>query len=239
MNTQMQQQALLGILGGMGPLATVDFLEKLTRLTPAPCDQDHLPWITISQPGIPDRSTAIQTNNDTPCPYLTKGVAWLAAQRVQLIVIPCNTSHFWFELMQKVSSVPILHIADATIEELQRRKKPIGTIAVLATRGTIQAGIYSERLAAHQFELATLHEDEQSVVDSVIKNVKGGEVKKASIALHLLHNTLALRGIKTIILACTELPVAYSMITEKSDDIEVIDTSLALATVSLQKLGFL
>lgn len=239
MNTKIQQQALLGILGGMGPLATVDFLEKLTRLTPANCDQDHLPWITISQPGIPDRSAAIRANNDAPSSYLIKGVAWLAAQGVQLIVIPCNTSHFWFESMQKVSSVPILHIVDATIEALQRSKKPIDTVAILATRGTIQAGIYSERLTIGKFKLATLHEDEQIMVDTIIKNVKGGEIKKAGIDIHLLKNTLAQRGITTVILACTELAVAYSMAHEKSDDMEIIDTSLALATASLKKLGFL
>ena len=145
---ETQQQALLGILGGMGPLATVDFLGKLTRLTPAARDQDHLPWVTVSQPGIPDRSAAIKAGNDGPGPFLVKGAAWLATQGTKLIAIPCNTSHFWFEQMQAASSVPILHIADATIEELQRSEGPIGAIAILvipilvsAQHGTDAAGI--------------------------------------------------------------------------------------------------
>lgn len=236
-----QQQALLGILGGMGPLATVDFLGKLTRLTPASCDQDHLPWVTVSQPGIPDRSAAIKGGNDGPGPYLVKGSAWLAAQGVKLIAIPCNTSHFWYDRMQaSAGAVPILHIADAAIEELQRSSKPAGLVAILATRGTVQAGIYSNRLSAKGFDLASVSEEEQSVVDHVIKSVKGGEVDAGRKAMHQLIKTLAARGVKTVILGCTELPIAYEGIdADSAAGVQAVDTSLALATVSLRRLGYL
>lgn len=242
MNTNTQQQALLGILGGMGPLATVDFLTKLTRLTPAHCDQDHLPWITISQPGIPDRSAAIKAGCNIPSLYLTKGVAWLAEQGVQLIAVPCNTSHFWFDLMQEVSPVPILHIADATIEELQRHKKQMGSmgaIAILATRGTMQAGIYSKRLLATGFELAIISEDEQCVVDQIIHDVKCGEIEKSGVAMNALLLALAACGIDTAILGCTELPIAHAaLVDEELSGVRTIDTSLALASASLRRLGY-
>ena len=235
-----QQQALLGILGGMGPLATVDFLGKLTRLTPATCDQDHLPWVTVSQPGIPDRSAAIKAGNDGPGPFLTKGAAWLAAQGAKLIAIPCNTSHFWYEQMQAASSVPILHIADATIEELQRGQGPTGAIAILATRGTVQAGIYSKRLVAKGFDLAEIAEEEQTVVDQIIKDVKGGQVGPARDAMRLLLQALAGRGVNTAILGCTELPIAHIVRSgDPHSGVQAIDTSLALATVSLRRLGYL
>ena len=235
-----QQQALLGILGGMGPLATVDFLGKLTRLTPATCDQDHLPWVTVSQPGIPDRSAAIKAGNDGPGPYLTKGAAWLAAQGAQLIAIPCNTSHYWYAQMQAASSVPILHIADATIEELQLSTAPIGAIAILATRGTVQAGIYSTRLVDRGFELAPISEDEQTVVDQIIKWVKGGQVGPARDSMRDLLKALAQRGVTTAILGCTELPIAHIVRAgDPHSGVLAIDTSLALATVSLRRLGYL
>ena len=235
-----QQQALLGILGGMGPLATVDFLGKLTRLTPANCDQDHIPWVTVSQPGIPDRSAAIKAGNDGPGPFLIKGAAWLASQGTRLIAIPCNTSHFWFDQMQAASSVPILHIADATIEELQRSEGPIGAIAILATRGTVQAGIYSKRLQANGFELAAITEEEQTVVDQIIKDVKGGHVGPARDAMRVLLGTFAERGVKTVILGCTELPIAHIVRAgDPHSGVQAIDTSLALATVSLRRLGYL
>ncbi len=235
-----QQQALLGILGGMGPLATVDFLGKLTRLTPATRDQDHLPWLTVSQPGIPDRSAAIKAGNDGPAPFLTKGVQWLAEQGVGLIAIPCNTSHYWYESMQAVSSVPILHIADATIEELQQSNASVGPVAILATRGTVQAGIYSTRLAAKGFDLFDIREEEQVVVDQIIKDVKGGQIGTARDTMRTLLRTLTDRGVHTVILGCTELPIAHMVRSgEAPGGLQAIDTSLALATVCLRRLGYL
>ena len=235
-----QQQALLGILGGMGPLATVDFLNKLTRLTPASSDQAHLPWVTVSQPRIPDRSAAIKAGNDGPMPYLTSGVAWLADQGVSLIAIPCNTSHYWYPQMQAKSHVPILHIADATIEELQLREEPVGSVAILATRGTVQAGIYSQRLLAQGFTVADLTEDDQSLVDLVIHSVKGGQVGAARDQMRILLAAVFGRGIRTLILGCTELPIAYPV---RSGDapaqLWAVDTSLALASASLRRLGYL
>lgn len=235
-----QQQALLGILGGMGPLATVDFLGKLTRLTPAKCDQQHVPWITFSQPGIPDRSAAIQTGGNAPAPFLTKGVAWLAAQGAELIAIPCNTSHYWYEQMQQASSTPILHIADATIEEMQLRTEPAGPVAILATRGTLQAGIYNNRLKSREFDVASIHADEQTTVDQIIRDVKAGEVGVARDTMRSLLLSLATRGVQTAILGCTELPIAHMVrVGDAPTGVHVIDTSMALASASLRRLGYL
>lgn len=235
-----RQQALLGILGGMGPLATVDFLGKLTRLTPADCDQDHMPWITFSQPGIPDRSTAIQSGDDAPLPFLTQGVAWLASQGVRLIAIPCNTSHYWYEQMQQAASTPILHIADATIEEMQLRTAPAGLVAVLATRGTVQAGIYGTRLRAHGFAVEDIREAEQQTVDQIIRSVKAGDLGNARDTMRALLLTLAERGVRTAVLGCTELPIAYMVRAgDAHSGVEAIDTSLALASVCLRRLGYL
>lgn len=234
-----QQQALLGILGGMGPLATVDFLGKLISMTPVTCDQEHLPWITFNQPGIPDRSAAIMAGNDGPLPFLTQGAAWLAAQGVKLIAIPCNTSHFWYKQIQAASSVPILHIVDATTEELQRRKRS-GAIAILATRGTMQSDIYSSRLQTNGFDLIDIREDEQTLVDQIIKDVKRGQIDPAHDAMHVLLQALSMRGVKTAVLGCTELPIAHKKVNgELLNDVQIIDTSLALATVSLRRLGYL
>ncbi len=232
-----EQQPVLGILGGMGPLATVDFLGKLTRSLPAQHDQDHLPWITISQPGMPDRSRAIQNQDHGPRPYLLKGVAWLAAQGVQLIAIPCSTSHYWFESMQAASGVPILHIADATIEELtlDGRQAP-GQVAVLATRGTIGSGIYSRRLQAAGLAQTGLDESQQMAVDRMIHDVKSGNLDSARGTMRELQGSLADSGATAVVLACTELPLAHDA---TAAGLPVIDVSLALAKASLRRLGYL
>lgn len=235
--TGLRQAPLLGILGGMGPLATVDFLEKLTRQTRAQCDQDHVAWITVSQPGIPDRSAAIMAGNNGPWPYLVQGAAWLVAQGVQLIAVPCNTSHYWYGPMQSACPVPILHIAQATVEELHRLPPAQGATAVLATRGTLHANIYGSRLAEQGFAVLPVSEQEQASVDAIIGHVKAGRIPAARSQLRALLAQLAARGVDTVILGCTELPIAQS---NRSGDVpagmRVVDTSLALASASLRHL---
>lgn len=231
-----EQQPLLGILGGMGPLATVDFLGKLTRSLPVGCDQEHLPWITLSQPGMPDRSQSIQSGSDAPLPYLRKGVAWLAEQGVSLTCIPCSTSHFWFDRVQEASTVPVLHIADATIEELMlSSSRQAGPVAILATRGTIKSGIYRERLLRADCEVVDLSEEDQGVVDGIIRDVKAGKVADARNSMQGIQALLASRGIRTVILGCTELPLAHDA---ASAPLLGVDVSLALARVSLRRLGY-
>lgn len=234
----LQQQPLLGVLGGMGPLATVDFLDKLVRLTPARRDQEHLPWITACQPGMPDRSQSIRSGDDAPLAWLLRGVAWLAEQGVQLIVIPCNSSHHWYEQIQAACTVPIAHIADAAVLELRACRQPAsGPIAVLGTRGMIQAGIYSKRLAAAGYELAKLDEPEQSAVDTVIAEVKAGKVHKAREHMRELESLLHRRSVSAAILGCTELPIAHEK--RNPSGVPAIDSSSALAKEALRRLGYL
>ncbi len=231
-----EQQPLLGILGGMGPLATLDFLTKLTSLTPADCDQGHVPWLAVSQPGIPDRSRSIQAGSDAPAIYLANGVAYLASQGVRLIAVPCNTSHYWFDAMQAASPVPILHIADAAIADLMRSRVASGKVAVLATRGTIQGGIYGERLAGHGIETLRIDEPVQRLVDGVVTAVKQGEIGLAAAVMQTVADMLATAGVATVMLACTELPIAWQRISSR---LSVIDTSLALARGCLRRLNYL
>lgn len=233
-----EQQPLLGILGGMGPLATVDFLAKLTSLVPAQRDQDHVPWITLSQPGMPDRSSAIRSGDDTPRTWLARGVAWLAEQGVDLIAVPCSSSHFWFDAMQEASRVPIVHIADATAEELRlSRLRQAGAIAVLATRGTIQSGMYEGRLRAADFEAIVPDEAQQIRVDSIIADVKRGERTAARHEMLNLQAELQRQGVAALVLACTELPLACD--NRIAGSLPAIDVSLALARACLRRLGYL
>lgn len=233
----VQQQPLLGVLGGMGPLATVDFLDKLVRLTPAQRDQDHLPWVTLCQPGMPDRSQSIRNGDDAPLPWLLKGVTWLAEQGVRLIVIPCNSSHYWYDKLQAACPIPIEHIADAAVLELRSTLPPeAGPVAVLGTRGMIHAGIYSTRLAAAGYQVTDLREAEQSAVDTVISRIKGGKVHAARELMHELESLLHRHGVSAAILACTELPIAHEK--RSTTGLPTIDSSMALAKEALRRLGY-
>jgi aspartate racemase len=236
-SVRAHQQPVLGILGGMGPLATADFITKMTQALPAKCDRDHIPWITLSQPGIPDRSESIQSGSDAPLPYLTSGVAWLAAQGVSQIVIPCNTSHFWYEQMQAASAVPILHIADAAVNELKKTTPPeAGPVALLATRGTVRTGIYAGRLKSAGYRVVEPDNEEQTRLDNIIHCVKAGDVAPARERMQRLEAALHGKGVKLAILGCTELPLAHD---RRQPALPVIDTSLALAKEALRRLGYL
>jgi aspartate racemase len=185
---------------------------------------------------MPDRSRAIHDRNDGPLPFLVDGVAYLAAQGVGLIAIPCSTSHFWFGAMQAASSVPILHIADAALEELERKesRRP-GPVAVLATRGTHQSGIYRDRLVFAGYDVFALSEPDQVAVDTAIAGVKRGEIGLARQQMETVEASLAAHGVKAVILGCTELPLAWE---KTSDRMASIDTTAALAASCLRRLGY-
>lgn len=112
-------EARLGVLGGMGPLATADFLAKLTRLTPASVDQDHIPAVIYSATQTPDRSASITGRGPSPRQALTEGARFLAENGAACIAIPCNTAHFWYGDIQRSVDIPILHIVDAVCERVK------------------------------------------------------------------------------------------------------------------------
>lgn len=236
MNEHPVQPPVLGVLGGLGPLATVDFLEKLTRLTPAGRDQDHLPWLAFNQPGTPDRSTAILAGDDSPRAYLVKGVAYLAAQGVSLIAIPCNASHHWMPAMRAAVSTPILHIAEEAAGDLRRVHGPGVRAAVLGTRGTLKAGVYAAPLRTCGAHPHPLNEEEQTWVDGAIEAVKGGRIDSGTAALQKVVDALSRQDVDVAILACTELSVIWPRIDTR---LPPVDASLALARGCLRRLGYL
>src|SRR5215207_1044646 len=113
---------VLGVLGGMGPLATVDFLRKLIEETPAARDEDHLPVIAWSVPQIPERPAAITGNGESTLPALLDGIRTLKDAGAIVIAIPCNTAHYWYDDIVREGGLPIVHIADAALDELKARR---------------------------------------------------------------------------------------------------------------------
>ncbi len=118
---------MLGVLGGMGPAATVDFMAKLIRLNPAERDQDHLPVIVLSDPRVPDRvGPVVDGRGRSPLPALRAGVGALERAGAQAIAIPCHTAHHWYAQLAAATSLPILHIVDAVLAELVEARAAAG-----------------------------------------------------------------------------------------------------------------
>lgn len=166
----------IGVLGGMGPAASVDFLAKLVAVTPASRDQDHLPVIMASLPQIPDRTPAILGYGRDPLPELLAGVRLLNDAGAGLIAIPCSSSHHWYDALSAASRVPILHIARVAVAQVPRE----GRVLILATRGALASGFFQRELAARgvAFEIPADAPD-QGAVDECIRLVKCGRHEHA------------------------------------------------------------
>src|SRR6201990_2931368 len=115
----MTNERLLGVLGGMGPLASAHFMLRLTLLTPATRDQAHIPAVLWSDPRVPDRTRGKLSGGDDPLPWLLRGVRGLKAAGCGAIAIPCNTAHGWYDDMA-AEGLPILHIVDAAADDLRQ-----------------------------------------------------------------------------------------------------------------------
>lgn len=200
---------VLGVLGGMGPLASAHFMLRLTLLTPALRDQDHIPAILWSDPRVPDRTAARLAGGEDPLPALLRGLRGLEAAGAGAIAIPCNTAHGWFAAMQGSTHLPILHIVDAAAAELRRLGVPRGRIGILGTAGTLAMRLYQERLEARGYQCLVPEPAEMdALVTPAIALVKANRVAEAHAGAREAAERLATRGAEAVVLGCTELPLA-------------------------------
>jgi aspartate racemase len=213
----------------MGPLATVDFLHKLIEETPAMRDQDHLPVISWSVPQIPERVPAITGNGESPLPALLAGIRTLKQAGAAAIAIPCNTAHYWYADMVRDGGLPILHIADAALTELEARRISGKTVGLIATKGTLAAGFFQERLAARGFQQITnTGADIDELVLPAIVHVKRNELDAAAKLLGTAVEKLMANGAGGAILACTETPVVLDRL-PAALSAQCVDATRALA----------
>jgi aspartate racemase len=220
---------VLGVLGGMGPLATVDFLHKLIEETPAMRDQDHLPVIAWSVPQIPERVPAITGNGESPLPALLEGIRTLKQAGAAAIAIPCNTAHYWYADMVREGGLPILHIADAALAELAARRISGKTVGLIATKGTLAAGFFQERLAARGLQhITNTDADIDELVLPAIVHVKRNELDAAAKLLGTAVEKLMANGAGGVILACTETPVVLDRL-PAAVSAQCVDATRALA----------
>jgi aspartate racemase len=209
----MAKPFLLGVLGGMGPLATLDFQRRLLDATPAQSDQQQIPTVVWNVPQIVDRQKALAGIGPSPLPQLIYGIEKLNQAGASHIAIPCNTAHHWYDALSNVSEAPILHIVDATLDALAQSAEKPQRVGVIATKGTLEAGWYQKRLALQDIEVVEPTEEElaQWFVPGCYA-VKRGALVEGGALLALQANALFARGAQKLVLACTEVPVALEAI---------------------------
>lgn len=200
----MSQQVLLGILGGLGPMSTFRFCELLTAHTKASGDADHIDMIVSSRATTPDRTNFILGRSQKdPLPIMLEELHRLENAGADLIVIPCNTAHYFYCGLQKESLVPMLNIVEETVAFL--KKGNIKRIGLLATEGTVKSGSYAKVCKEAGIECLIPSEEEQSVISNIIyqsvKQNKPADMK----AFEIVAKSLQSRGCEKLVLGCTEL----------------------------------
>jgi aspartate racemase len=224
----------LGVLGGMGPLASAQFMLRLTLLTPADRDQDHIPTVLWSDPRVPDRNAARLGAGPDPLPWLMRGIDGLQAAGCGAIAIPCNTAHGWFEPMAQASSIPILHIVDAAAADLLRVGVVRGTIGLMGTAATLAMKLYQQRLGAKGWDIIEPEPAQmERLVTPAIASVKANRITEAYQPLREVVNSLASRGATAVVLGCTEIPLGIQAGPTSGLRVPVIDTIDALARASI------
>ncbi len=220
---------MIGILGGMGPLATADFFSKVIAATPATGDADHVPLLIQSDPRIPSRPEAILRAGESPLPALLAGRDRLIAAGAVALAMPCNTAHFWFNELVADCPVPFLSIVDATCDEVAGLAAPGEHIGLIATGATLATHLFDHRLETMGW-VPMLPEDADmtSLVLPAIELVKGGRAREGGQLVEQAVRTLLTRGARAVVLACTETPLALDAV-ESELRSHCVDSTGALA----------
>ncbi|MFZ1756878.1 MAG: amino acid racemase [Caldilineaceae bacterium] len=204
--------ASIGILGGMGPAATVDLFDRIVRATPAQRDQDHIPILIVNDPSIPDRTAAILHGGKDPTSRLAAGIGKLAAMGADFIAIPCNTAHYYLPALSANAPIPLLDMIGETVDAVRREHPAVARVGVLATSGTLAVGLYQKALRAGGL---TPVEPTPAEIERMMDAIYGPQgVKTAGVTdaarrgLQAVGQALIDRGAQVLILGCTEIPLA-------------------------------
>jgi len=238
---RVTNERVLGVLGGMGPLASAQFMVRLTQLTSAARDQDHIPTMLWSDPRVPDRTVGKPNGGADPLPWLLRGIEGLRRAGCGAIAVPCNTAHGWYDEMRNAAGVPILHIVDAAAAELRRIGAPGrtigggtigGTIGVMGTQATLAMRLYQDRLGALGWEcILPMQAEMDRLVSPAIALVKANRPAEAYPPLLQVVRSLAARGAGSVVLGCTEIPLGIQA--GPPTGVPLVDTIDALARAAI------
>jgi aspartate racemase len=230
----------LGILGGMGPAASNEFVTRLVAKTPATKDQDHIPFVLWSDSTVPDRSTSMLNGDDRPLPYLLAGIQGLKTAGCTTIVIPCNTAHFWFSHLEKTAGwhARIIHIVDSVADALRDLKIASGKIGIIGTKATIEYGLYQYQLNKSGWDcIVPTKEQMDTQVQPAIDLIKANHTAQAHPMLMAVIHSLVDKGAKSVVLGCTEIPLCIKEDTVQDTPIINSIDSLVNAAIREFKRG--
>ncbi len=228
----------IGILGGMGPEATLDCYSRIISNTPAKTDQEHLRVIIDSNPKVPDRTAAIAAEGESPVPVLVAGCRALQQAGADFIIIPCVSAHFFLDEIQQQIALPILSIFDVVTEAIISDPPQIKTVGLMGTTGTINGGLFQKRLAVDGIETMVADEIQQSKVMAAIYDIKNSQPARSRTQitsdLVAVADGLISMGARGIIAGCTEIPLVLK---QEHLSVPYFDALTILARAAIFKAG--
>ena len=197
----------VGVIGGMGPDATVDFMSKVLRATPAQKDQDHLRMLVDSNPHVPNRQEALLRGGEDPGPALAAMARGLEEAGAEFLVMPCNTAHAFQNAIVAAVGIPLLSIIDVSVEACG----DASVVGLLATDGCLESGVFQNALAKREIGCVSLDDAELRQLMRLVTRIKAGD-QGVDVAAGMLALAEALvnRGADAIIAGCTEIPLVLN-----------------------------
>ena len=219
----------LGILGGMGPMATADLFYRIINLTEAKSDRDHIHIITDNYCEIPDRSAYILGKGEDPIYHMYEAAKKLEGIGADFLVMPCNTAHYFYDKLSKKIGIPFLNMIEETAIFLQGEKR----VGLLATEGTYRARLYERAFLPHNIAVVTPDDNIKKLINTLIYNFKGGKSSSCE-DLNTILNHFREMGVDKLILGCTELPLIFN---EVSSDLSLVNPTEVLARAAIRYAG--
>ncbi len=217
-------EKIIGILGGMGPLATVELFRRIVLNTPAPRDQEHFRIIIYNNPKIPDRTAYIIGEGKNPLPELIRSGKRLEECGADFIIMPCNTAHFFIEDLRRELKIPVLSMIEAAADEA--KKLNLKKVGILATTGTVKTGIYQKALEKRGISVILPSKEKQELLmKGIYEGVKAGNLEMGKKLILEVARDLE-KQCDGIIAGCTEVSVT---INQKDLKVKLIDAMDAIA----------
>jgi len=227
-------QKIIGILGGLGPEATVDLFYKIVKLTPAEKDQDHFRIIIDNNPKIPDRTDAIISNGKNPLSELVATAQNLEKAGADFIIIPCNTAHYFISNIKENINIPILNMIEETAIYVKTIFPSFKKVCLFATKGTYKTKLYETFFNPRNIEILVPELSDQDKIMKVIYQVKSGIMpEKTKREMIDISEEYSKKGSQAIIAGCTEIPLALK---DEDVDVPVIDPTYILAKRAIEEV---
>lgn len=226
----------VGVIGGVGPMATVYYMQRVIEMTKAGCDQEHINMLVFNDCDIPDRTAFItEKSPDNPLPVMVEDAKRLEAAGCEFVVIPCNTAHYFYDELEQAVEIPVVNIVEETIRYAKARVQDLSCVGIMATTGTIVTGTYQKYAERAGLSFAVPDENEQNLLMQIIYDgVKAGKpVPRAD--FDRVANHLRAKGAHCLILGCTELSVLKRDLS--INDPDVLDSIDVLASETVRRSG--